>query len=237
MHTAQVERESIINDFQKKIKVKFKSLELLHQVFVHRSYLNENPGFPLNHNERLEFLGDAVLELVVTEYLYATYPNPEGDLTNWRSALVKGQMLASVAQELEIGDLLYLSKGEEKSGGKSRALILANTFEALIGAIYLDLGYKESQKFITHNLLGRLPEILEKGWHVDSKSRLQELSQDQLGITPNYRVLSERGPDHAKEFTVGVFLAEKHIGQGAGNSKQAAEQAADSSALQNWKHV
>lgn len=237
MHPAQTEREDLFKDFQRKIKVRFKNLELLHQVFVHRSYLNENPGFPLNHNERLEFLGDAVLELVVTEHLFTTYPNPEGDLTNWRSALVKGQMLASVAQELEMGQLLYLSKGEEKSGGKSRSLILANTIEALIGAIYLDLGYSVAQKFVSRYLLGRLPEILEKGLHVDAKSHLQELSQDQLGITPNYKVLSERGPDHAKEFTVGVYIAEKLAGQGSGNSKQAAEQSAASHALEHWKHL
>jgi ribonuclease-3 len=236
MHPAQSERENLFKDFQKLIKVKFKNLELLHQVFVHRSYLNENPGFPLNHNERLEFLGDAVLELVVTEYLFITYPNPEGDLTNWRSALVKGQMLASVAQELDMGHLLYLSKGEEKSGGKSRALILANTFEALIGAIYLDLGYTVAQKFVTRNLIGRLPEILEKGLHVDAKSHLQELSQDKLGITPNYKVLSERGPDHAKEFSVGVYVADKLIGEGTGNSKQTAEQAAATHALEHWQH-
>ena len=237
MHPAQVQRELEFKNFQKQIKVRFKNSELLHQVFVHRSYLNENPGFPLNHNERLEFLGDAVLELVVTEYLFNTYPNPEGDLTNWRSALVKGQMLASVAQELDIGQLLYLSKGEEKSGGKSRALILANTFEALIGAIYLDLGYKEAQKFVSRNLLGRLPEILEKGLHVDAKSHLQELSQDEMSITPNYKVLAERGPDHAKEFTVGVFVLNKQIGEGVGNSKQAAEQAAAHQALEGWKHI
>ena len=237
MHPAQIEREASFHDFQNKIKVSFKNLKLLHQVFVHRSYLNENPGFPLNHNERLEFLGDAVLELVVTEHLYETYPNPEGDLTNWRSALVKGEMLSKVAQELEMGELLFLSKGEEKSGGKSRALILANTFEALIGAIYLDLGYSQAQKFVTRFLLGRLPEILQKGLHVDSKSRLQELAQDQLGITPAYKVLKEHGPDHAKEFTVGVFIVEKMIGEGVGNSKQAAEQAAATTALAGWKPV
>ncbi len=223
--------------FQKKIGYKFKDIHLLHQVFVHRSYLNENPGFPLNHNERLEFLGDAVLELVATEHLFMNYPNPEGELTNWRSALVRGQMLAEVAQGLAIGDLLYLSKGEEKSGGKSRALILANAFEALIGAMYLDGGYAAPQKFLLKYLLVRLPEILEKGLHVDAKSHLQELAQEERGVTPAYRVLSESGPDHAKIFDVGVFLGDRIIGQGKGNSKQAAEQAAAASALVDWQKV
>lgn len=236
MHPAQNERDQQLRDFEKRIKVHFKDQQLLHQVFVHRSYLNENPGFPLNHNERLEFLGDAVLELVVTEHLFRTYPNPEGELTNWRSALVKGQMLATIAQELEMGNYLYLSRGEEKSGGKARALILANTFEALIGAIYLDQGYPASQAFVSRFLLGRLPEILEKGLHVDAKSHLQELSQEERGVTPSYKVLSESGPDHAKQFKVGVFIRDEMIGVGDGNSKQAAEQAAANQGLEHWKH-
>lgn len=208
----------------------------MQQVFVHRSYLNENPGFPLQHNERLEFLGDAVLELVVTEHLFKTYPNPEGELTNWRSALVKGEMLAVIALELNIGELLYLSKGEEKGGGKSRALILANTFEALIGGIYLDQGYDAAKDFVTRFLLGRLPEILEKGLHVDAKSRFQEMVQELQGITPTYKVLSETGPDHAKTFEVGVFIGTKLVGSGSGNSKQSAEQAAASAAVNQSKH-
>ncbi len=229
----QNKRESFAK-FQDSIEIHFKDERLLHQVFVHRSYLNENPGFPLNHNERLEFLGDAVLELIVTEYLYQNYPNPEGDLTNWRSALVKGQMLATIASELEMGQLLYLSKGEDKSGGKSRSLILANTFEALLGAIYLDQGYETAKTYISRFLLGRLPEILEKGLHVDPKSRLQEMAQEHRGVTPTYRVLSESGPDHAKQFEVGVFLRDELIGQGQGNSKQTAEQAAAFKAVENW---
>lgn len=228
------QKRTLFEKFQKKIDLKFKDELLLHQVFVHRSYLNENPGFPLNHNERLEFLGDAVLELVVTEHLFKTYPNPEGDLTNWRSALVKGQMLASVALELDMGELLYLSRGEEKSGGKSRSLILANTFEALLGAIYLDQDYVVAKSFVEKFLLGRLPEILEKGLHVDPKSRLQELAQEQRGVTPTYRVLAESGPDHAKQFQVGVFLKDELIGEGHGNSKQAAEQGAAVKALSGW---
>ena len=234
MHRLEAKKTQFL-DFQKKIDYTFTNDHLLHQVFVHRSYLNENPGFPLNHNERLEFLGDAVLELIVTEFLYQTYPNPEGDLTNWRSALVKGQMLAEIAQELEMGDLLYLSRGEEKSGGKSRSLILANTFEALIGAIYLYQGYSAAQKFVSHFLIGRLPTILEKGLHVDPKSKLQEMAQEERGITPAYKVLKEVGPDHAKQFTVGVYLQATMIGEGTGNSKQTAEQAAASHALLTWQ--
>jgi ribonuclease-3 len=217
--------------FENKIDVKFKNKELLKQVFVHRSYINENPKFGLNHNERLEFLGDAVLELIVTEYLYKNYPNPEGELTNWRSALVKGQMLSKIADNLEINDYLYLSRGEEKSTGKSRQIILANSFEALIGAIYLDQGYDIASAFIHKFLIIHLNEILEKELYRDSKSRLQELSQEKNGITPEYRVLSESGPDHDKSFEIGVFLGNDQAGIGTGSSKQEAEQHAAQDAL------
>lgn len=227
-------KDKQLTAFGRRIRVKFKDADLLRQVFVHRSYLNENPGFPLNHNERLEFLGDAVLELVVTEFLFRTFPNPEGELTNYRSALVRGQMLAQVAQDLEMGGLLYLSRGEEKGGGKARALILANAFEALIGAIYLDQGFGVAQEFVARVLLPHLPKILAEGRHVDAKSRLQEMSQDQLGVTPAYQVLQETGPDHAKQFQVGVFLGNRMIGEGHGSSKQAAEQAAATHALEHW---
>jgi len=217
--------------FENKIDVKFKNKELLKQVFVHRSYINENPKFGLNHNERLEFLGDAVLELIVTEYLYKNYPNPEGELTNWRSALVKGQMLSKIADSLKINDYLYLSRGEEKSTGKSRQIILANSFEALIGAIYLDQGYDTASAFIHKFLIIHLNEILEKELYRDSKSRLQELSQEKNGITPEYRVLTESGPDHDKSFEIGVFLGNDQAGKGTGSSKQEAEQHAAHNAL------
>ncbi len=221
-------------EFEKKIGVDFKNKDLLTQVFVHRSYLNENVGFKLDHNERLEFLGDAVLELVVTEHLYKTLPNPEGELTNLRSALVRGQMLSDLADGIGINDYLYLSKGEAKSGGKARQLILANTFEALIGAIYLDQGYEAAQNFIEKNLLTRLTEVIEQKKYLDPKSHLQELTQAQLSITPTYKVLSEYGPDHEKSFSVGCFLGEKLIGEGSGSSKQTAEGAAASNALEHW---
>lgn len=226
------EKNSALEKFEKKNHLNFRSKDLLKQVFVHRSYLNENPKFNLDHNERLEFLGDAVLELVVTEYLYKNYPNPEGELTNWRSALVKGERLSDVANKLDIDSHLYLSKGEKQSVGKSRQLILANTFEALIGAIYLDKGYKKAQEFISSNIIIYLQEILDKKLYKDAKSSLQELSQDKLGITPLYKVLEESGPDHNKHFTIGVYISEKLIGQGVGSSKQAAEQSAALNALE-----
>ncbi|MFA6423315.1 MAG: ribonuclease III [Patescibacteria group bacterium] len=224
-----------LSKFEEKIGFIFNDKNLLRQVFVHRSYINESPGFDLDHNERLEFLGDAVLELVVTEYLYKNYKNPEGELTNWRAALVRGAMLSELAAVIEMEEFLYLSKGEAKSAGKARQIILANAFEALIGAIYLDQGYEASSKFIEKNLLYRLEEILEKKLYIDSKSRLQEIAQEQKGITPNYSLLKEFGPDHSKSFTIGVFLGDNLLGEGSGSSKQAAEQAAASNALENWK--
>lgn len=229
----------MINDnlkkFENKIKIKFNNQDLLRQVFVHRSYLNENPGFSLDHNERLEFLGDAVLELVVTEFLYLNYSNPEGELTNWRSALVKGEKLSEVAAKLDMNDYLYLSRGESQSSGKSRNLILANAFEALIGAIYLDHGYEHTQEFINRELIIYLSEILEKKLYKDAKSSLQELSQDIMGITPNYEVMEESGPDHAKKFVIGVYIGDKLIGTGSGMSKQQSEQVAARDALESDK--
>lgn len=225
-----------LSEFEKKIEIKFKNKKLLQQVFVHRSYLNENVGFDLDHNERLEFLGDAVLELIVTEYLYKNYKNPEGELTNWRSALVKGETLSKIAQKLGMSDYLYLSKGEEKSGGKARQIILANTFEALVGAIYLDEGYQSTSVFIKKRLLPELPEILSNKLYKDPKSSLQEISQDETGFTPLYKVLAQYGPDHAKNFSMGVFVKNKLVGEGSGFSKQSAEQAAASSALEHWKN-
>lgn len=223
-----------LDEFAQKIGVNFNNKDLLTQVFVHRSYLNENAGFKLDHNERLEFLGDAVLELVVTEHLYKTMPNPEGELTNLRSALVRGQMLSDLANTLEMDDYLFLSRGEAKSGGKARQLILANTFEALIGAIYLDQGYEVVSNFIQKYLLTRLTEVIEQKKYLDPKSHLQEISQAQLGITPTYKVMEEFGPDHDKSFTVGCYIKDNVIGEGQGSSKQTAESAAASNALEHW---
>lgn len=224
-------------DFAEKNKIVFKNLDLLRQVFVHRSYLNENVGFDLDHNERLEFLGDAVLELVVTEYLYQNFKNPEGELTNLRSALVKGSMLSDIAKELDMDKYLYLSRGEAKSEGKSRQLILANTFEAFIGAIYLDQSYQVAVEFVKKHLIKHLQSIIDEQLYLDPKSHLQELSQEQIGVTPIYKVLAEHGPDHAKSFTVGCLVKDRLIGEGSGSSKQAAESAAASSALEHWTEV
>jgi len=217
---------------EKKLDITFKNQDLLRQAFVHRSYINENPSFELGHNERLEFLGDAVLELVVTEYLYQTYPNPEGELTNWRASLVNSQMLAKVANDMGLETYLYLSKGEAKdTNSKARNYIVANCFEALIGALYLDRGYGAAKKFINAILIPELSDILSTQSYLDPKSRFQEVAQDKLGVTPSYRVLKESGPDHAKKFNVGVYLGEELIATSSGMSKQEAQVKAAALAL------
>jgi len=221
-----------MKEFAKLIDVEFNDIDLLERALTHRSYLNEHPE-KAEHNERLEFLGDAVIELVVTEYLYKNYPNPEGELTNWRSAIVRGEVLSEVAKEIHVGDYILLSKGEEKSGGRERNLIMANAFEAIVGAIYIDGGYEVAKKYIDKHLISMLPEVIEKKLYIDPKSNLQEITQEKLGVTPQYKVVSEEGPDHAKDFTVGVYAADKLLGKGVGPSKQKAEQAAASEALKN----
>lgn len=215
------------DSLEKKIGIKFRDRKLLDLAFVHKSYLNEHRDDPRGDNERLEFLGDAVLELVTTEYLYQAFPkNPEGELTAFRSALVKGKHLAEVAKRLELGQYLYVSRGEEKSGGREKNYILANSVEALIGALYLDRGFKVSHKFIDQYILQNLGEILTKGLHIDAKSQFQEFAQEKLSITPLYRLLSAIGPDHNRIFTMGAFLGEELVAQGQGSSKQKAEQEA-----------
>jgi len=209
---------------EKKLGLNFKNKDLLTQAFAHRSYLNENPDFNLEHNERLEFLGDAVLELVVTEYLYQKYPKkPEGELTNWRAALVNAKMLSAVAKNLDFNEFLLLSKGESKETGKARQYILANAYEAFVGALYLDQGYKVCKEFIKEHLTKELLRIIKEGLSKDAKSRFQEEAQDVTGITPTYKVLDEWGPDHAKHFVIGVFLGDELIAKGEGSSKQEAE--------------
>lgn len=225
--------EKNFGGFEKKLDLKFKNKDFLVQAFCHRSYLNENPDFYLFHNERLEFLGDAVLELVVTEYLYQKYPKKtEGELTNWRAALVNAKILSEVAKNLDFNDFLLLSKGESKELGKARHFILANTFEALIGSIYLDQGYKTCQDFIKKHLIVKLSEIIEKGLFKDSKSRFQEEAQERVGITPAYKVLEEWGPDHAKHFIIGIFLDKELVAKGEGSSKQEAEEVAARNGLE-----
>jgi len=216
--------EKDFSGLEEKLGVKFKNIDLLNQAMVHRSYLNEHPDFRLGHNERLEFLGDAVLELVVTEHLYGNYPNPEGDMTNWRAALVNANTLSAICKDMGAEDYLFLSRGESKdTGTKARQYILANAFESIIGAIYLDGGYDTAKKFITERVLVKLPYILEHKLYLDPKSRFQEAAQEVAGVTPTYRVVDEKGPDHNKWFKIGVYLNDDLVAEGEGSSKQEAQ--------------
>lgn len=214
-----------------KLNTTFKNLDLLITAFTHRSYLNEHKKTVSEHNERLEFLGDAVLELVVTEYLYANYADPEGILTNWRSALVRTESIGAAATRLDFEPLLRLSRGEKRGTDRARAQILANSFEAVVGALYLDQGYDKAKEFITSSILSTFEEILRTGSWMDPKSHLQEVVQSNDGFTPVYKVMAEDGPDHDKMFTVGVFVNNELRGQGTGSSKQAGQQKAAEAAL------
>lgn len=220
-----------LSPLEKILGVTFTNKDILRQALVHRSYLNENPDFGLDHNERLEFLGDAVLELVVTDYLYHHYNLPEGELTNLRAAVVKGEMLSRIAEELGLNEYLFLSRGERRDIGKARLYILANVVEAVIGAVYIDQGYEAAATLIQARIITKLPSVIEQGLHIDNKSRFQEQAQEKFRITPTYEVLHENGLDHAKEFTVGVFVGDKKMGEGYGSSKQEAQQHAAKEAL------
>jgi ribonuclease-3 len=225
------------SDFEKKIKVVFKDKKILQQAFTHRSYINENGSLNISHNERLEFLGDAVLELIVTDFLYKKYPNyTEGELTALRSALVNANIISEIASKIEMNDFLLLSKGEAKDFGKARQYILANTYEALVGAMYLDAGYEVTNKFITKTLLPKTAEIVNKKLWRDAKSLVQEKAQEFVLVTPAYKVLEQSGPDHDKHFTVGIYFGPNLIAEGKGKSKQEAEQSAALNALKlkNW---
>jgi len=222
-----------LQELEDKIGVRFSNHDILLQALTHRSYLNERPKWHLDHNERLEFLGDAVLELVVTEFLYNNYPNPEGELTNWRAALVNSVMLAKISAKFQLNDYILLSRGEARDTGRARQYILANAAEAVIGAIYLDQGYGTCDGFIKKFILDELRDVLESGSYKDYKSLFQEQAQERAGITPTYEVIKEWGPDHAKHFHVGVYLEKDLIGEGVGPSKQDAQQAAAESALKN----
>lgn len=217
---------------EKVLGVKINNQDLFQEAITHRSYINEHRNYRLSHNERLEFLGDAVLELVVTEYLFHTYPNPEGELTSWRAALVNGDMLARIAQELGIGQFLLMSRGEARDTGRARQYLLANMMEALIGAIHLDQGYAIAAQFIHRTVIVHIDEVLKEGLYADPKSRFQEESQERMSITPNYRVLREWGPDHDKHFVAGAFLGEDLVAEGEGNSKQEAQRSAAKNALE-----
>jgi ribonuclease III len=221
------------SEFEKKTNIFFKNKKLLEQAFIHRSYINENNGSRLSHNERLEFLGDAVLELIVTDYLYNKYPDQnEGDLTAYRSALVNAVIIGEVALNLGMNEYLLLSKGEAKDIGKARSYILANTYEAYVGAVYLDQGYEKVLQFISRTLLVKVETIVSNKLWRDAKSLVQEKSQEYLDITPSYKVMHESGPDHDKNFTIGIFFGDDCIAQGKGHSKQEAEQRAAHLALE-----
>lgn len=220
---------------EERLGVTFNNLDLLVTAFTHRSYVNEHKKTVKEHNERLEFLGDAVLELVVTEFLYSGYSDPEGILTNWRSALVRTESIGDAAKRCEFEPLLRLSRGEKRGTERARSQILANSYEAVIGALYIDQGYEAAKKFITETLITTFEGILQSGSWMDPKSHLQEVAQSQEGHTPLYKVLDETGPDHDKVFTVGVYVNGQQKGQGTGPSKQAGQVAAAEAALKTYK--
>ncbi len=219
-------------DFEKKMDLKFKDKSLLEQAFIHRSYINENKGSGLSHNERLEFLGDAVLELVVTDFLFKKYPETkEGVLTAYRSALVRTESISQAARDMGMNNLLLLSKGESKDEGKARDYILANTFEAFVGAVYLDAGYQAAHQIIANALFDNIEKVIEEGSWKDAKSLVQELAQENYSETPRYEVVSAEGPDHDKHFVMAIYFGKKKIAEGSGKSKQMAQQAAAEAAI------
>ncbi|MBI5400705.1 MAG: ribonuclease III [Candidatus Yonathbacteria bacterium] len=219
-------REDTFKPFEEHIGVHFRDRAVLREAFTHRSYINETREKGFAQNERLEFLGDAVVELAVTDFLYKKYPQAnEGDLTSYRAALVNAVTLGNLAIDLGMEGYLLLSKGEAKDKGtKAREIILANAFEALVGAIYLDQGYLTADMFLNTHLLGKTEDIVKKELWRDAKSFFQEEAQEHVGITPSYRVIREEGPDHDKDFVIGVYLDKELIAEGTGKSKQEAEQ-------------
>ena len=221
---------------KEKLGYDFDNIDLLVTALTHRSYLNEHKKSDNEHNERLEFLGDAVLELVTTDFLFSNYDKPEGILTAWRSALVRTESIGAAGERLGYEKLIRMSRGEKQGSARARQQILANAFEATTGAIYLDKGYEAAKKYITDNILSTLPQILEEESWRDPKSYLQEISQSQDGFTPIYKVLNEDGPDHDKIFTLGVFVGDKKMGEGEGPSKQIAQQEAAREAIRKYKN-
>lgn len=220
------------SQLENSIGITFKDINLLKQALTHRSYLNENKDISWGHNERLEFLGDAVLELIITDHLFKTYPDyDEGKMTTLRAALVRADTLSDVAIDMQLGEYLLLSRGEAKDLGRARQYILANTTESILGAIYLDQGYESAEKIVHKYLVPKIETIMREGLAVDPKSKFQTLAQEHFGITPSYRTMKEAGPDHDKHFTVGVYLKDGLIASGEGDSKQIAEQNAAKSAL------
>ncbi len=232
MEEKKISIQKILNS----LEIKYNNIDLYIEAFTHRSYLNDNKDEKLNHNERLEFLGDAVLELIISEYLFSKYPNrPEGELTSFRAALVKTESLAQCAKDLNFGQYLLLSKGEETTGGRDKDYLLANSFEAVLGAIYLDQGYEISKEYVYQHLIPKLQNIVENRLDIDAKTKFQEKAQEKLKHTPIYRVISEQGPDHDKIFTMGVYVNNVEYGRGMGSSKQKAEEEAAEMGLNNLK--
>jgi len=226
--------DSELKRLEKVLGVEFKDSKILLSAITHRSYLNEHREALQDHNERLEFLGDAVLELVVTDYLFNKYPQkPEGDLTAIRAALVNTISLAESSSSLGLNDFLLMSKGEAKDTGRARQYILANAFEAVIGALYVDQGYEAPKEFIASHLFGKTDRIVENRLWQDAKSRFQEVAQEHVSVTPTYELMNQEGPDHDRVFTIGVFLRKEKVAEGRGQSKQEAEQQAAEKAIEN----
>jgi ribonuclease-3 len=222
-----------IKKLLKNLEIPYKNINLYLEAFTHRSFLNENKREKINNNERLEFLGDAVLELITSHFLFEQYKDrPEGDLTSFRAALVKTESLATLARQLKYGDALRMSKGEEATGGRDKDYLLANTFESLLGAVYKDLGYEQCEKLVSKYLFPKLSGIVESRLDIDCKTRFQEIAQNKFKVTPTYEVLEAVGPDHDKVFTMGVFIGKKELGRGTGASKQKAEEDAAKNALE-----
>ena len=237
MEVNEEEKEKL-SELELILEIEFKDKSLLKNALIHKSYLNEKDGQDLMSNERLEYLGDAVLELIMTSYLFMKYPDrPEGDLTSFRAALVKTESLAETSESLSYGKYLYMSKGEEGTGGRERPYILANTYEAVLGAIYLDHGLDIANKFVIRTLVPKLEGIVQHRLDIDNKSKLQNLAQEILKDTPTYDLVGEKGPDHDKDFKIKVIIANEDFGHGNGKSKQEAEQAAAEKALENWEKL
>lgn len=227
-----------IEELEEKIGIKFQNIDLLWEAITHRSYLNEQPDWRVSHNERLEYLGDAVLEVIVSEALFKRPENwPEGQMTLIRAALVNYQMLAKIAKKMGLEKYILMSKGESRDTNKAKNIILANTFEAIIGAIYLDRGFEAAKKFISNFVLTNLEEIIRNKSYKDAKSELQEIIQEELKLTPTYKVLEEKGPPHARIFKIGVYFNDKLIAQGSGSSKQEGELEAAKKALQKYRNI
>ncbi len=226
-----------LQELENRIQITFKDKSLLKQALIHRSFINEaSDKDELVHNERIEFLGDAILELVITEYLYQTYPQyKEGELTSFRAATVRTTSLATTAEKMQLGEFVFMSKGEERTGGRHRPYIMANTFESILGAIYLDQGWEVVKGFLNRILVPKIKTIVENRLDVDSKSKLQEVSQESTGLTPSYHLVSAIGPDHAKEFTMCVKIGEHNFGEGRGKNKQEAEESAADKAIEDWE--